>query len=71
MTQQEEALYNTLVNFKQGHDKLYVIMEELEDLIKSDYTGSFNSPDLHGLLSAFKEYKQWELEQRKKQSGVV
>ena len=67
MIAEEEKLYKQILSLKTGHDKLFVIMEELQDLIKMDYSGSFNSPEMHGLLCAFKEYKRWELEQLKQQ----
>jgi hypothetical protein len=62
--QEEETLFQKVVKLKHAHDKLFVIMEELEDLIKMRYDGPFMGEEIHGLTSAYQEYKRWESEQR-------
>jgi len=60
MTNEEQELYLKLKNLKESHDKLYVIMEELEDLIKMGYDGPFMGEEIRGLTSAYQEYKTWK-----------
>jgi hypothetical protein len=67
MTEEEENLYNTLQRFKDGYDKLYVIKEELDDLVKMGYDGPFIGEEISGLLSSYNEFTRWENEQRRKE----
>jgi len=60
MTTEEETLYNQLKQFRTSHDKLYVIFEELDELVRSGYNGSFKSEHTEGLLSSLSEYKRWK-----------
>ncbi len=64
---EEEILLQKIKRLKESHEKLYVIMEELEDLIKMGYDGPFMGEEIRGLTSAYQEYKRWEREQRRKE----
>ena len=46
--------------FKEGYDKLYVIYEELDDLVKMGYDGPFMGEEIHGLLHSLQEFKRWK-----------
>lgn len=71
MTQEEEEnkLFEKVVNLKHGYDKLYVIYEELRDLIKSGYDGPFMGEDIRGLFSSYLEFERWQDEQRRKEKN--
>lgn len=60
MDLEEEKLYNTIKNFKEGYDKLYVIYEELDDLVKMGYDGPFMGEEIHGLMHSLQEFKRWK-----------
>ena len=64
MTQEEEEeiLFQKVVNLKKERDYLYVIYEELDELARKGYDGSFNSEDTRGLMFAIQEYKnKWKV----------
>lgn len=45
---------------KRENELLTVIMEELDDLVKMGYNGSFLSEETSGLTSSLQEYKLWK-----------
>ena len=63
----EDELYDKIVQIKNGYDKLYVIKEELDDLIKLNYDEILKNPLAEGLISSYKEFIRWENEQRRKE----
>jgi len=67
MTEEEELYYNKIKLLKEEHEKLYVIMEELDDLVRMGYDGPFMGEDIRGLLSSYQEYKRWKHEQRREE----
>lgn len=60
MTLDENFLYQQIVDLKNSHDKLYVIFEELDELIKSGYHCLSCEKDISGLLMSYEEYKKWK-----------
>lgn len=46
---------------KRANELLTVIMEELDDLVKREYSGSFTGEDTQGLMYALAEYKKWKI----------
>lgn len=65
MTQEEESLYKKIHDLKQGYDKLYVIYEELDEMIKGKYTCSSCADETSGLFYAYNEYKKWRADEGK------
>lgn len=65
MIQEEEILLQKLKNFKEGYDKLYVIFEEVDEMIKNKYTCSSCADETSGLLYAYNEYKKWRANEQK------
>lgn len=60
MTTEEQELYNKLVHLKREHELLYVIFEEVNDLIKSGYDGQFMGEEVRGIFYSVNEYKKWK-----------
>jgi hypothetical protein len=60
MTTEEQQIYEKIRTIKEGYDKLYVIVEELEDLFKMGYTGSLADKEVDGLICAYREFKNWQ-----------
>ena len=58
MTAQETDLYFKIKELKESHDKLYVIMEELQELIGTGY--SLSGDHVDGLMRAYLEYQNWK-----------
>jgi len=65
MTDEEQNLYKQLKTFKDAYDKLYVIFEELDDLVKMGYDGPFMGEEVRGVFFAINEYKKWRSDEQK------
>ena len=70
MTDEEQNLYKQLKTFKDAYDKLYVIFEEVDDLIKSGYNGPFIGEEVRGVFYAVNEYKKWRADECKRKEAV-
>ncbi len=69
---EEEALLEKLVRLKKEHELLYVIYEELDDLIKMGYDGPFMGKEISGVISSVIEYKKWKsMHQLEKQHSTI
>lgn len=60
----EDEVFNKVVELKEGYDKLYVIYEELRDLVKSGYDGPFMGEDIRGLFHSYLEFEKWQNERK-------
>ncbi len=69
MSEEENELFNALKDFKEGYDKLYVIKEELDDLMKMGYDGPFMGEEIRGLISSYLEFTRWENDKRRKEKA--
>lgn len=56
----EEELYKKIVSLKKEHELLYVIFEEVDDLVKMGYDGPFMGEEVRGIFHAVNEYKKWK-----------
>lgn len=70
MTNEEQNLYEQLQSFKKEYDKLYVIFEEVEDLVKSGYDGPFMGEEVRGIFYAVNEYKKWRADEGKRKETI-
>ncbi len=70
MTDEEQNLYKQLKTFKDAYDKLYVIFEEVDDLIKSGYNGPFIGEEVRGVFFAVNEYKKWRSDEQKRKETI-
>lgn len=61
MTQEENELYEKIKRMKRENEYLTVIYEELLDLIRDDYKGSFKSDMTRGVFYAVNEYEKWRI----------
>ena len=61
MTQQEEedAIFQKVVRMKRENELLMVIFEEVDELVKTGYDGSFMGEEVRGIFHAVNEYKKW------------
>lgn len=55
----EEEVYNKIVHMKRENEYLMVIFEELDELIKTGYSGKLAEEAARGLLFAHQEYLKW------------
>ena len=62
VTKEEQELLNKLARMKRENELLMVIFEELDELIKSGYSGSIAGEEAGGVTFAMKEYKKWKNE---------
>lgn len=70
MTDEEQNLYKQLKTFKDAYDKLYVIFEELDDLVKMGYDGPFMGEEVRGVFFAINEYKKWRSDEQKRKETI-
>ena len=70
MNNEEQELYEHLKNFKEGYDKLHVIFEEVDDLIKMGYDGPFMGEEVRGIFFAVNEYKKWRADEQKRKETI-
>lgn len=60
MTKEEDEIFQKIVDLKKERDVLFVIFEELEDLIKSGYNCESCKGKLENLLYSYDEYNKWK-----------
>ena len=65
MNKEEEEIYRKISNMKRENELLVVIYEEINELLKSGYTGSFEGNEAKGILYAIKEYENWKCAETK------
>ena len=70
MTTEEQILYEEIKKFKEGYDKLYVVYEEVDDLIKMGYDGPFMGEEVRGIFFAVNEYKKWRTDEQKRKETI-
>lgn len=58
--QEEENLFQKVVFLKKERDLLYVLFEELDELIKSGYACTSCADETSRLFYAYNEYKKWK-----------
>lgn len=56
----EDELFQKIVDLKKERDLLYVLVEEIDEMMELNYTCSSCADETSGLLFAYREYKKWK-----------
>ncbi len=65
MTDEEEELFQKVIDLKKERDMLYVIFEEVNELVKSGYDGPFMGEEVRGIFYSINEYNKWKATRKK------
>lgn len=60
MTSDEQEIFDQIVYLKKEKELLYVIYEELDEILNLKYTSLQYSDETSGLFFAHNEYKKWK-----------
>ena len=58
--EEEDLIFQKVVDMKRENELLMVIFEEVNDLVKSGYDGPFMGEEVRGIFYAVNEYKKWK-----------